>query len=233
MHTIEREVIRRVAVVDDDDESRTTLADELVVAGFEAVRPRRTHYANVGVLVDEIRSNADAAICDHRLQEGNLGQFYGAQVVAELYEAHVPAVLMTEWGRADSYGPIRQFRRRIPALLRTSESSSEAIKEALTECARELRGEVPANRTPRRTMVVIHGLVEIARESIVEAFIPAWESHEPMRFPLNLIPPDLRPHVKHDAMFAAWVNIDADREEDLFLERFELAPDPDGDFGNG
>ena len=66
----------RQAVIDDDDESRATLSEELAAAGFEPFRPQQGHYArdpkvlashpDADIRVEHIGDLLNLEVCDIR-----------------------------------------------------------------------------------------------------------------------------------------------------------------------
>jgi hypothetical protein len=223
-------VLRRVAVVDDDEGSRFMMARELRRAGYDAVMPSRESYSEARELAHEIRSFADGAVCDHRLQEGSFAVFEGARLVAELYQLRFPALLVTDWARVDADGPIRMYRRHIPVLLRTEDASPATIRQGLASCVRELEGDTPPERKPRPAIVIVEGQLNVGDLRCVEAYVPQWHSHEAVRFPLDLLRPALRDQIGPGMLLRALVNIGAERAEDLFFDEFELAQEDVGPY---
>jgi hypothetical protein len=55
---------------------------------------------------------------------------------------------------------------------------------------------------------------------------PAATRCKVIRFPLSLVPDELRDQVVQDGHLIAMVNIGAERSEDLYLHSFEAAPEP-------
>jgi hypothetical protein len=53
-----------------------------------------------------------------------------------------------------------------------------------------------------------------------------WDSKQEVGFPLDLVPKKLQAAVKPGKLLIAEVNIEAERQEDLFFDKFEL-PDAD------
>ena len=58
--------------------------------------------------------------------------------------------------------------------------------------------------------------------------MPAWKPDAEVRFPLELIPKSIRGEDLRGRVYIARVNIGAVREEELFFENFEAAPEPAG-----
>jgi hypothetical protein len=217
---------RRLAIVDDDRNHRTMLGLKVKLAGFVPV-PLEQAYPSVADLLENIRrKRVFGALCDHRLREGNYAGFDGAEAVAALYDRRKPAILVTDYGRVDADGSIRAFRRRIPVLLPTSEALPDCIAQGLEACEREvIKHEIPIHRRPRRALVMIDEVVGNSSARQVIAFVPQWEPNEAVRFPESIVPVRLRSELKKGRFLIALVNTDAELNEDLFFENFELPPD--------
>lgn len=215
--------IQRVAIIDDKRADADYMGELLRDAGYDPVI-LATPFGELADLVALVRERADAAVCDHRL--GGLAPFTGAEAVARLFEAQVPAVLVTQYVNTDADVPIRHWRHRVPVLLSRAEADSDRIRQGLAACAREIHGQYPAGRRPWRTLVQVDGAAQESGEDVVEARIPAWSPMEIVRFPASMVAPDLRARLVPGGCLFAKVNIGAERPEDLFLQDFEAAPEP-------
>ena len=217
---------RRLAIVDDNANHRNMLGLKAKLAGFEPV-PLQQTYPIVDDLLSGIRkARVYGALCDHRLREGNYAGFDGAAAVAALYDDQKPAILVTDYGKVDIDTSIRTFRRRIPVLIPTSEALPDRIIQGLEACEREVvLHEIPISRRPRRALVMIDEVVQSPNGGQVIAFVPQWRANEAVSFPELIIPDALRAELKKDRILIAWVNTDAELNEDLFFENFELPPD--------
>jgi hypothetical protein len=213
---------RRLAIIDDNPRHRDVLGLKAKLAGFVPVLLLKT-YPSVGDLLEGIRKEkAYGALCDHRLREGNYAGFDGAEAVAALYDKGKPAILVTDYGKVDIDGSIRAFRRRIPVVLPTSEALPDRIIDGLVTCEREvIKHEIPIGRRPRRALVLID---EVWQGQVI-AFVPQWDPNEAVSFPESIVPAPLRPQLQKDQFLVAWVNTDADLNEELFFEDFELPSD--------
>lgn len=215
--------IRRVAIVDDNMNDADTMGVLIRDAGFEPV-VLRPPFGAVEDLLRSVQEQADAAVCDHRLR--GLAQFSGAQAVASLVTERIPAVLVTQYIDTDSDVRIRLWRHRIPIVLSRDDADPERLREGLSDCLREIRGEYPPGRRPWRVLIEIDGLSDEAGEKVVEARVPSWNPHKVVRFPLALIPPEIRDWIVPGECILAMVNIGSERAEDLYFSDFEVAPEP-------
>jgi CheY-like chemotaxis protein len=210
--------IRRIAVVDDNEDARETMRDELTLEGLEAFAldgPFKT----AQVLIDHVRSVADAAVCDHRLIS-NYAPITGAEVASRMYEQRVPAVVVTQWSNAD-IDEFRLHRRQIPLLLKATEVTADLILDGLNRCLREFSGDFLPTRKPYRCLVRVEDVDRSQNPAIVYAFVPGWSSREVIRFPISLVPSTLHSDVKAGERFFATVNKGAEDTADLYLVDFE------------
>jgi hypothetical protein len=90
---------------------------------------------------------------------------------------------------------------------------------------------IPSHRVALRSLVHVEERTTESGIQVVDAVIPGWNPNTKVRFPLDLIAHDLWDAVRAGAYFIAFVNRGAEKEEDLFLERFELAPEVDPNDG--
>jgi hypothetical protein len=163
-----------------------------------------------------------------------MAQFYGAEAVATLNERRqTPALLVTTWSKIDVDVSIRRYRSNVPILLSADEFQDPVmIRAQIDACSAEvIEGRIPSHRVTRRSLVHIEERAQESGIEVVDAVIPGWNPKTKVRFPLELITRNLWENVRQGAFFIAYVNRGAEKEEDLFLERFELAPEVDPNDG--
>ena len=211
--------IRRVAVVDDDEQARQAMAESIEDADLEPV-VQSERLKSVGELVRRLTTAADAALCDHRLTPRNYAAFQGAEAVAALYRKSFPALLITAWSTED-IDNIRPYRREIPVLLRSGRLEPRTIREGITVCLKEFDNVYTRDRVSQRVLLRI----EDVDPSFAYVIIPSWDPNTGLRLPREMFPSHLG-NVQRNMRFFAAVNIGALRSEDLFLERFEVAEEP-------
>lgn len=216
--------IRRVAVVDDKPSDADYMGEFVREAGFEPV-VLAPPFGNLDDLYGRVRGGAaDAVVCDHRLR--GQAAFSGAEAVADLVKRHIPAVLVTQYVDTDAAVSIRRWRDRIPVLLPRDDADAERVRDALTACVREIRGEYLPGRRPWRALIQIDGTANDSGERVVEARVLPWNPLEVVRFPAALVPSELQERLIEGGYLFAQVNIGADRAEDLYFRDFEAAPEP-------
>ena len=129
---------------------------------------------------------------------------------------------------------IRKYRRFLPVMLPREKVNLETIKLGLLTCIDELSGNVPSSRKPYRAIVRVEYLFEENGEKVVDAFIPSWNPHKAVRFPIWLMPDELRMRLERfwkepsSVHLFAQVNLGAVEAEDLFFYDFEWAEPDDG-----
>jgi hypothetical protein len=107
-------------------------------------------------------------ICPHRLAlQGHAG-FYGAELVAVLYDLKIPASLVTQYIDIDIHTSLRRWRDKIPVLLHLRDLSFRTVSEPLQKYQNELRGSIPESRKPYRVMLNIVDIQEVAGEKVID-----------------------------------------------------------------
>lgn len=218
-------------MVDDDPNEAKLTAYIAEDAGYEPIV--FSLLGDLSDLINEVRArSANAAICDHRLRYKSSAGFDGAAAVAELIARQIPAILVTTFPQ-DADASIRLWRERVPVLLHRDELTAERLSRELDYCRLELGGNSKPERRPHRVLVRIEAITTEGSVSVADAIIPAWNPQVAVRFPIALIPQGIKPHREEDLIgrrFLAHVNIGASQQEDLYLTRFENAPEaPNGD----
>ncbi|MDF5713897.1 MAG: hypothetical protein PUP93_08380 [Rhizonema sp. NSF051] len=222
---------KKIAIVDDDRGLAEVTAWDLEDAGYEPFLLVQGNYTNVNELASRIIENTQGAVCDHRLSNSGLANFYGAELVAALYDRKLPSLLITQYTEMDISLSIRKWRRKIPVLLSREQADASSIAKGIEDSKLELCGNVPSTRKSHRTIVRISNIDEESHERVVDAFIPGWNPHKAVRFPASLVPEQLWDALNPNARLFARVNIGAETSDDLYFEQFELAPEPDDDDG--
>jgi ActR/RegA family two-component response regulator len=220
-----------IAIVDDDKSLAETTAWDVEEAGYQPFLLKNEHFHNVNELASLIIENSQGAVCDHRLSNSGFANFFGAELVAALYDRKFPSLLITQYTEMDTSFSIRKWRHKIPVLLSREEADASTISRGIEVCKSELYGKIPSTRKSRRTIVSITNIDQESGEMVVDAFVPSWNPYQAVRFPASLVPEHLRDILKPDVYLFAHVNTGAEKSDDLYFEKFELAPEPDEDDG--
>jgi hypothetical protein len=230
----------KIAIIDDEYRSRETLAETLELVGFETFIVENS-FNEVDELVQYIKNNAQAAICDHRLSDHGLAQFTGAELMPSLYTNKFPSLLITQYTDQDINDSIRKYRDKIPIVLKREELIDlydidiigNKIKQGFKTCSQEFQNIMSSSRRPHRTFIHI---VNIS-SGLVDAFVPSWNPYHAVSFPVSLIPEGIFPNIesrlkqKEDTWLIACVNTGADKADDLYFTKFEVAPELDDNDG--
>jgi hypothetical protein len=218
-------VIRRVAIIDDDPgyaEGTGVVVEDaklepiLLSGGFETIE----------ALVEAVSGSADGVLCDHRLQQGGYAPFVGAEAVARLTTAGVPAVLLTMYDKIDADVSIRLWREHVPVLLGREDADPGLVRRGLEVALREINGDVQDSRRAWPALIEVRAVSTESGSNVLDVMIEGWRPLEAVRFPEGLLPVDLQGHVAADDLLVAEINLGADRAEDLYFRRFRRALEP-------
>jgi CheY-like chemotaxis protein len=236
--------IHKIAIIDDEEQSRETLAETLQLIGFEPFIVQDT-FTKVSDLAAYIKKNAQAVICDHRLSDRGLAPFTGAELMPLLYRDKVPSLLMTQYTETDINVSIRKYRESIPIVIGRDDlvdlydldRIGIKFNKGFETCSQEFQGIMSSIRRPHRTLINIVDITTDSGEDVVEVFIPSWNPYRAVRFPISQIPKEIMTTVrdsldrKEEACLFACVNTGADKADDLYFTRFEIAPELDENDG--
>jgi hypothetical protein len=212
--------ISRVQVIDDDPTARQAMAFTIRDADLEAL-PAEGPLPKLSTFVTTTKKRVDAVVSDHRLKKGHYATFNGAEAVAELYNAHCPAVLCTRWSTAD-IDAIRQYIPFIPSLISIDEVNPDTIATGFARCISEFKSAPVPSRKAWRTLLRVESVETSSKPALFFVAISGWDSKEIIRLPLDLIPYRRRKLVKPGFRFFASVNKGAEQPEALFFTNFEF-----------
>ena len=213
--------IHKVCLIDDDSDSRETLAfpvEELELE-FEL---EEGPIEDMDIYVNDLYGRSQAAICDHHLKKkGKYSNYNGAELVFRLYQDNFPAILCTSY--SDRIEELRRYRRNIPVLLNPSELNVDSVAHGLELCINEMRGDIREDRKPWRTLIRVQDLdTQVNPENpYVEFVVPAWDHNYVVRVLLSDIPGSLQKKIEPDYRCYAKVNIGAESSDDLFIDEWE------------
>ena len=220
--------IARVAVVDDEPEYAEGTGLLIEDAGLIPIVLKHG-FGSAAELVETARTVADAAICDHRLRRGGYGPFDGAEAVAKLFDVGVPSILLTTYDKIDADVSIRLWRDRIPVLLSRDAVDPARIRVALQDCLREVLGDTPESRVAWKALIEVRGIDDESKMRVVDAVIANWRPNEAIRFPLDLLPVEMRDGLQTGDLLVGDVNVGCERQEDLYFRNLRAAHAPISD----
>ena len=203
--------ISRVLIVDDDPAARDSYVYpvedlELEPVMFERLVTLNSFIANV--------EPSDVVVCDYHLKKHSYAQCDGDELMAECYKVGIPGMLCTAYTDVTIR---RDYRRYIPALLKTNGPELDEFVDAWEKCYSEMNGTFHPTRRPWRTLV----RVEEVDQRCFYAVVPAWDSRKKVRIDNDGIPKDILKLSQPGKRFHAEVNIGAESHEDLFFVSWE------------
>lgn len=214
---IEEKAIHRVVVIDDDEESRQSLAYMLEDMEIEPVLQTEPLPDNPQATLGTLVKLADAMLSDYRLRKKhNYSPFDGDRLVAAANESGFPAVLCTSYTDSD-VTMYRSLRRYIPALLSADDYSPDRLVFGFRRCIREREGRFDQTRQPFRS----HVRVEDVEENYFYVVVPGWSVEQKIRIYYDDVPEHVRKHVTVGYRTHAKVNIGAEESEELFFYEWE------------
>jgi hypothetical protein len=216
--------VQRIAIVDDETDSAEGMAIAVEDAGLEPVIVD-TGFTHLSEIVPGLNVDAQAALCDHRLEATGYAPFRGAEAVSRLVKAKFPAILVTLYVDSDSQDSIRTFRRWIPVLLQREDLATRLI-DGIAVCRAEISGIFLPQRKPRRALLRVEDVIKEGDRWWIDAVIPAWKTDRAVRLPAAMVPLEFREQLKHGMHLYAKVNLGAELQEDLYFDEFEMAPTP-------
>jgi hypothetical protein len=218
--TIAARSIRRISIIDDQAPVRESYELSVEDLGAESV-PEAGPLAPLPNCVESVSRRTDAAICDYNLKVRDYSPFNGAELAAEFYKVHFPAVLCTKWHTA-SIDEMRPYRRFIPSMVDPAKLDPSSIARGIEACIREFGGEYLTVRRPWRTLVRVEDVRRLDQGAIfLYVVVPAWNANEVVRLPSEIIPSDVLRDLGPGSRLHARVNLGANGNEELFFEEWE------------
>ena len=219
---------RIVAIVDDRKINRERQADYLRDKGFEP-HIITVHLKSIPTLLLLVnQAKAMYALCDHRLNEGDFANFFGAEAVAAFYDNHVVSpVLYTAYRRDYLETSIRRYRRKIPAMVHYEDMNADTLEAGFLSSHREVvEGIIPKDRQPFPTLMKVLDIFQEGDETIVKVVVPQWDPSQQLGFPLTMLPSEMQSSIHIGSFLRGNVNVDAKVPEDIFFEDFSF-PHPE------
>lgn len=214
----------KIVVIDDEKDFAELAAEDIEEAGYEPILIVEGFYNSVTDLILEIPRDVSAVLCDQRLRKTGFANFDGSDLLANLYDRKIPAILNTQH-YDDMDVPIRKHRRKIPILLSKDIGLDEAtIDLGIKTCLAEFQGAFSNERKPYRNILRIVDIDEKYREEVVDVVIPGWNPDVSVPLPLAIIREwliEFEPRI--GTRLIACVNSGAENPEDLYFTDFEAA----------
>ena len=216
---IGNKVIDRVVIVDDDDESRRSLAYTLEDLHIEPVLQDQPLPNDPMVALKALIERGDGILSDYRLQKKHAySTFDGDRLVAAANKLGFPAVLCTSYTDSD-VTMNRSLRRYIPILLSADDYSPEKVELGFRRCIEEQQGNFDEHRRPFRSLVRVEDVEENAPYFYV--VVPGWSADQKIRVYYDDMPAEVRSRIAPGYRTHAQVNVGAEVPEDLFFDGWE------------
>ncbi|GCF06589.1 hypothetical protein [Dictyobacter arantiisoli] len=218
--------IKKIAILENVDDGPEMWLPPWVLSGTGCKGVRvPDELRTLPEVMDFVKAHAQALICVHRLGTYEEPLFYGAELVAKLYDDGFPAVLITRFLDIDQHSTIRRWRDKVPVAFDVSVfRDSYPLKEALDLCVRELQGQFSEERIPKRVVMQVEGIED---KKYMDVTVEEFSQYIGVRLPLVLLPEALRKKVKAGSWLSAMVNIKAGDTYDLYFRDFELSFNPE------
>ncbi|MDK1287426.1 response regulator [Pseudoalteromonas umbrosa] len=224
--------IRKIAIVDDDPNSRKNMKFRVEDSGFEPVIIEGTFGNNKKRLIDTILGlDLYGVVSDHHLSPGKMASFFGAELLADLYDNQIPNILITQFFDQDADTSIRKYRQKLPAVIgRGGSDDYDLIGNLLKMSEKEFKEGPSHERKPHRALIRIDNMQRSIGEGLIEGIITNWNSDVTVKFPTELIPKNVQSQMNRDKVnrLLAFVNTGAVDSRELYISDIHLAPSFEG-----
>ena len=215
--------IHTILVIDDNASVRETLSFPIEAAERTPIL-RTEPLGSLEAFLAAPRT-ADAAISDYHLSPGNFASFDGAQLVSSWYKQRFPAILCTQFDKAN-VARFRVLRRWIPVLIPPSELDQDSLMQGLELAQREFQDHFIPKRRPWRALVRFVEFSEL--ENYANARLPGW-SEEVVALRASDLPDVVKQGIKQaserqdEFRCYATANLGAETNEELYLSDWEVS----------
>jgi CheY-like chemotaxis protein len=208
--------IENVMIIDDRAEARESIAETVEDANFKAII-QNDAFTSIYDCIERTKK-ADAVIIDNHLPQCNYANFFGIQVVKEVYCLFMPILLATSFLDADRF-EIQEYKQYLPVILKPSQIVPETIIKGFEICQNEFAGNFSVERKPWRSLIRVE---EISNDKkYIYVVVLSWNANEKIRLPISMLPDEYKKYLKPDLHFFAHVNVDTEHYEDLYFHSFE------------
>lgn len=211
----------RVAVIDDDEDGRETIIDELGAYNYEGVAITGRYGNDIQRLLNEIEAKDPSfVICDHRLTAQQFASFNGLQVVEALIARKRPAMLLTTFQDPERV-TLRQARSRIPVIRGRDGFRIDEVARLRDIVRQEIDHKPVPSRRPHRVLL----RVEAVNLHDIDVVVPSWRRDHAIAVPKSLLGAAVRQNVQVGDYLLGDVNIGANSEDELYFANVdEIVP---------
>lgn len=205
----------RVVVIDDDEDGRDTIVDDLDALKFQGIPIAGRFGSDIERLLQEVEAKDPSfVICDLRLTAHQFATFDGLQVVERLIARKRPAMLLTTYQDPERIH-LRAARPRVPVIRGRQGFKIEDVTFLHEIVQREIAQKPVPSRKPHRVLVRVEDVREDLGE--VDVVVPSWRRDHALVLPRSLLGEAVRSKVKRGDYLLGQVNIGAMDEDELFL----------------
>ncbi|MCW8922749.1 MAG: hypothetical protein OQK69_03850 [Gammaproteobacteria bacterium] len=223
--------MKKIAIIDDDEETRETAAIDVDDMGLEPVL-----IVGEGLSIDDIiqqiqAEKVDAIISDHRLSPGNLSNFTGAEILSKLYTLKFPSLLVTQFLDIEGDVGIRKYRDKLPSVIGRGDQSPELIVKLLEASKYEIEKGRPVHRQPHRAIIRVEKFSNEDDCDVIDGVITTWSNDTAVRFPVDSLSAEIKSEIQSEIKgnkkprLMAFVNTGGNTAQELFVTDIHLAPD--------
>lgn len=221
---------KRIYIIDDNLNTAEDIRDQVQDLDIEPILITSGHFHNTSEIWKTIDTKDAGIICDHRLQHGDLADFFGSELVSLSYRNKIPALLLTQYKDQDIDTTIRKYRRDIPFLVEREYVEPSLLRRGFEICAMELSSGPAPERAPHKTLIRVASTSREGDNEVADAFLDSWRPQKAVRFPLSLMGEEEVNYIKaalardtrHDVFMTVTSNIGAADDSDLYFTDFSI-----------
>lgn len=209
----------RVVVIDDNEDGRDTIVDDLDALHFKGVPIAGPFGDDLERLLHEVEGiDPEFVICDLRLSARQFATFNGLQVVEELIARQRPAMLLTTYQDPERLR-LRAARARVPVIRGRDGFRIQDVASLHEIVRREIEDEPVPSRKAHRVLVNVEDVRPDADE--IDVVVPSWRRDHALVLPRSLLGEAVRLVVKPGDAILGKVNIGATDEDELFFDELD------------
>jgi CheY-like chemotaxis protein len=209
----------RVAVIDDNEDGRDTIVDDLDALNFKGIPIVGPFGDDLERLLYEVECfDPQFVICDLRLSPRQFATFSGLRVVEELIARQRPAMLLTTYQDPERLH-LRAARSRVPVIRGRDGFRIQDVTTLHEIVRREIEHEPVPSRKRHRVLVNVEDVRPDADE--IDVVVPSWRRDHALVLPRSLLGEAIRTAVKPGDTILGKVNIGATDEDELFFDELD------------
>ena len=215
--TLERRILHRIAVVDDDASVRASYVEALADLDIEPVEILGLQ-GDASTAWESAIKGCDAVVTDLVLKRSGYAPFNGGMLAVECGRRRIPSILCTSYTDVN-HELLRRERRHVAAILPQSHFDLDPIRDGLRRSIGELEGRFIPERRPWRTQVEIVDAADGA--DYVWVIVMGRSPNEKAKVYTSELPDGIRQCVQPGIILHALVNTGAKSAQDLYFDEWE------------